>query len=165
MKILIDDYTFDASEKTIVFNDYTTITLNGILLITNVTDNTIIYNFADPAKGGSVTNNILTLTYNTVQMNDTDKLQIFYDDKLSGKLGIIERIALAALGKLNIDTSGRLRVSAESCATHAVTITGGTVTTVTNLTNWGTMTAISRTQADTDIQYEQGYRRNLVVTT
>ena len=56
------------------------ISLENILLITNVTDNIIIYNFADSSFGGTVTNNVLTLTYNTAAMSNNDKLQIFYDD-------------------------------------------------------------------------------------
>jgi len=43
MKTLITNYTFDASAKTISFDDYTGIDLNRVLLITNVTTNTIIY--------------------------------------------------------------------------------------------------------------------------
>lgn len=80
MKKLITNYTFDASEKQITFTDYVTLSLPSILLITNVTDNIIIYNFAD--SGGTVAGNVLTLTYNTASMSDTDKLQIFYDDPL-----------------------------------------------------------------------------------
>jgi len=80
MKIQVTNYTFDASAKTVTFSDYGTIRLDSILLITNVTDNVIIYNFADPTKGGTVATNVLTLTYDTTSMADTDKLQIFYDD-------------------------------------------------------------------------------------
>jgi len=80
MKILITNYSFNASAKTITFNDYASIDLERILLITNVTDNIIIYNFADPTKGGTVSGNVLTLTYNTTSMSNTDDLQIFYED-------------------------------------------------------------------------------------
>jgi hypothetical protein len=79
MKTLITNYTFDASAKTISFDDYTGIDLNRVLLITNVTTNTIIYNFANSLLGGSVSGNVLTLTYNTTSMSDTDTLQIYYD--------------------------------------------------------------------------------------
>ena len=48
MKILFEDYTFNAAAKQITFNTSETITLPQLLLITNVTDNLIIYNFADP---------------------------------------------------------------------------------------------------------------------
>jgi hypothetical protein len=80
MKKLLDRYTFDASLKKVSFSQYGTIVLGNILLITNITDNIIIYNFADTAKGGTVTGNILTLDYNTTAMDDTDQLQVFYDD-------------------------------------------------------------------------------------
>lgn len=78
MKILVPNYTFDASAKTITFTDYVAITLENILLVTNVTDNVIIYNFAD--QGGTVASNILTLDYDTTSMSDSDDLQIWYDD-------------------------------------------------------------------------------------
>lgn len=80
MKIKIPNYTFDASEKTITFTDYTTIRLDSVLLVTNVTDNITIYLFNDPALGGTVATNVLTLTYDTTAMADADKIQIFYDD-------------------------------------------------------------------------------------
>ena len=80
MKILITAYTFDASAKTITFTDYNPVVLDSVLLITNVTDNIIIYNFADATKGGSVATNVLTLTYDTTAMADADDLMIYYDD-------------------------------------------------------------------------------------
>jgi hypothetical protein len=79
-KIRIINYSFNKASKQIVFLDYTSISLDGLLLVTNVTDNTIIYNFADPIRGGTVSGNVLTLSYDTSGMSDTDSLQIFYDD-------------------------------------------------------------------------------------
>ena len=90
MKTKILNYTFSKTAKTITFTDYTTIRLDSVLIITNVMSNIIIYNFADPTKGGTVLNNVLTLDYDTSLMNDSDKLLIYYDDvayiigKLSG---------------------------------------------------------------------------------
>lgn len=74
-------YTFDKTAKTITFSGLRdSITLSNILLITNVTANTIIYNFADSASGAvSFNNNILTLDYDTSAMANTDVLQIFLD--------------------------------------------------------------------------------------
>jgi hypothetical protein len=46
--------------------------------VTNVTSNTIIYNFADNSLGGVVLGNVLTP--NTTIMNNADNLQIFYED-------------------------------------------------------------------------------------
>jgi hypothetical protein len=80
MKRLITNYSFNHLTQTITFNDYASIDLERILLITNVTRNVIIYNFADSAKSGIVNANVLTLTYSTSGMDDNDKLQIFYDD-------------------------------------------------------------------------------------
>ena len=79
-KKLILNYTFNKTAKTVTLTDYTTINLEGVLLVTNVTDNIIIYNFADSTISGSVNNNVITLLYNTSSMSDSDKLQIFYDD-------------------------------------------------------------------------------------
>ena len=68
-KKLVYNYIFDASAQTLTVSGRHT--LRTFQVVTNVTDNVIIYNFADPAKGGSVAydsiNNktILTLTYNT----------------------------------------------------------------------------------------------------
>lgn len=80
MKVLVQNYTFDPIAKTISFNDYVDISLDGLLLITNVTDNQIIYNFANPSLGGTVLGNVLTLTYDTSTMDALDNLQIFYDN-------------------------------------------------------------------------------------
>lgn len=80
MKVQILNYQFNKTAQTVTFTDYSTIRLDSLLLITDVTRNIIVYNFADPLLGGTVINNVLTLTYDTSAMDDTDKLQIFYDD-------------------------------------------------------------------------------------
>lgn len=80
MKILVQNYTFNASSGEITFTDYTSVDLESILLITNVTDNIIIYNFSDPSKGGSLSGNILNLNFDTSGMSNTDNLQIFIED-------------------------------------------------------------------------------------
>ena len=83
MKILFEDYTFNAATQQITFDTTETITLERLLIITNVTDNLIIYNFADPNLGGTITNNVLTLNYNTTTMSNTDRLQIFIENQLT----------------------------------------------------------------------------------
>jgi len=80
VKVRIDKYSFDASAKTVTFIDYDSIDLSRVLLITNVTDNVIVYNFANSSLGGSVANNVLTLDYDTTSMSDTDDLLIFYQE-------------------------------------------------------------------------------------
>lgn len=99
MKTKIDNYSFNKTAKTVTFTDYTNIRLDSILLITNATDGIIIFNFADPLKGGTVTGNVLTLTFDTSSMDNGDKLLIYYDDTsddvalLSGQTDIIEEIS------------------------------------------------------------------------
>jgi hypothetical protein len=78
MKILRTDYTFNPIRKTITFFD--SVYIERILLITNINDNTIIYVFNDPLKGGTVAGNDLILTYDTSSMSSGDRLQIFYED-------------------------------------------------------------------------------------
>ena len=80
MKRRIVNYTWVASTGAITFTDFSGIDLDAVLLVTNVTDNIIIYNFADATKGGAVSSNVLTVTFDTSGMEDVDKLQIFYDD-------------------------------------------------------------------------------------
>ena len=80
MKALVYGYTFSPSTKTITFTDGNAPTvLEQILLITNVTANQIIYNFADSTAGGILSGSSLTLTYNTTSMSSGDHLQIFVD--------------------------------------------------------------------------------------
>lgn len=83
MKILFETYTFNAASKQITFNTTGVVTLEQLLVITNVTTNRIIYNFADPSAGGSIVNNVLTLDYDTTSMSSADKLQIFIDNNAS----------------------------------------------------------------------------------
>ena len=81
MKTLTTTYALTASPVgKVQITNYPNITLDQILLITNVTRNTIIYNFADPTKGGYLTGNVLTLSASTVSMLSSDRLQIFIDD-------------------------------------------------------------------------------------
>ena len=83
MKVLFENYGFNAASKQITFNTSLSVSLDQVLIITNVTRNIIIYNFADPSAGGSITNNVLTLTYNTAAMANGDILQIFLDNTLT----------------------------------------------------------------------------------
>ncbi len=79
MKTLIKEYQFDSDNRLVVFAALPVIKLEQVLLITNVTANKIIYNFADDTKGGVVLDNILVLDYDTGEMSDDDDLQIYYD--------------------------------------------------------------------------------------
>lgn len=81
MKKLISGYIFNPSSGLVTLTDYSGISLDNLLLITNVSSGQIIYNFADPNAGATIYNsNTFRLEYATSGvMNSGDKLQIFYD--------------------------------------------------------------------------------------
>ena len=141
MKTLIDSYTFSPSTKQITLNEPTQIKIEKILLITNITDNTIIYNFADNSLGGTISSNVLTLNYNTVSMSNTDSLQIFIDtpnvdfialnDLLADGLSeIVHQLQSIRNDGGMADVSGRVR-----CNVETGTINVGTATTVSTVAN------------------------------
>lgn len=78
--------TLDASAKTVTFN--TAIDKNKLLTIVNTTANVEIYTANDPTNGGTldVTNQILTVAYDTTSMNDTDLIQVIYEGAASTAL-------------------------------------------------------------------------------
>ena len=83
-KLQVGSYRFDASEQIVYIQG--NVQPEKFLLITNITDNTIIYNFADPSLGfaGKFYNQTndeteFNLVYDTTTMSDTDVLQIFTD--------------------------------------------------------------------------------------
>jgi hypothetical protein len=85
--ILETGYTFTPSTNTIVIPR--AIQRERLILITNVTTNTVIYNFSDSnlkantytvsTSGGTNTTTVV-LNYNTAGMSSTDKLQITVDE-------------------------------------------------------------------------------------
>ncbi len=74
------EYVFNKTAKTITFSNMGDVKLEQIRLVTNVTDNVIIYQFNKPAKGGTLTTNVLTLDYDTSTMDDADILAIDFND-------------------------------------------------------------------------------------
>ena len=88
--VILESYSFTPSTKTIVITGKN-IRKEQLLLITNVTSNTVIYNFSDPALGSvSYTNAVdattgqesttIILTYSTTAMSSTDKLAIMTEE-------------------------------------------------------------------------------------
>jgi len=114
-------YTFNPSAKTITFSGLSQqITLANILLITNVTANTIIYNFADSTNGAtSFANNVLTLDHNTTSMNSTDVLQIYLD--LAGEESLhdlLRRMNKLLESNAVVDSRLRQKVVVEAIGTN-----------------------------------------------
>jgi hypothetical protein len=170
MKLQVTNYTFNKTTKQVTFNDYTAINLDSVLLITNVTSNKIIYNFASNALGGTASGNVLTLNFNTSAMADTDSLQIFYEDRtVMPATESAFRSLIRALKPLSVVTGGginRLIVDVQNILGTVSTIT--TVTTVTtvgtvsNQTNLGNVSGYSMQQALARTAFADGIRRNLI---
>lgn len=86
--VILENYTFNASTRTVTINGKY-IRKEQLVLITNVTTNTVIYNFADSSLGSSAytvstSNNVETTTivlvYNTTSMSNSDKISILVDE-------------------------------------------------------------------------------------
>ena len=74
-------YTFNKVAKTVTINlPSGNVKLEGLLLITDTTNNTIIYQFSDATKGATLSGNVFTLTYdtNTASFANTDKLKKYF---------------------------------------------------------------------------------------
>ena len=139
MKILIPTYTFNAAAQKITFPGYVTLSLASFLIITDKTANKIIYNFADPTAGGTISGNVLTLTYNTVGLSNTDQLLIYYDDGtvqardatlqlMENQNDLLRRMVKLLESSGTVDSSNRQRVSID--ASVATVTTSTTVTAV-----------------------------------
>ena len=132
-------YTFDKVNKTITFSGFNC-SLDGLLMVTDVTNNTIIYQFNDPAKGGSLVNNTLTLDYDTnvVAFSNNDNLQIFYWSEapqgvtLSEIDSLITRRDLSILRRIENDT-----ILGKNVVVTNTSAIPTSVSTVTNLTYYG----------------------------
>jgi hypothetical protein len=120
MKIKLDNYTFNPVAKTVTFTDYASLDLSDVILITNVTDGTIIFNFASPNLVGSVAANVLTLNYDTTAMSSTDKLAIYLDDAYtpsSDEALVLLRRMVKLMEPLAVqDSLQRQRVNVDSIA-------------------------------------------------
>lgn len=99
MKYIEKNYTFDASAQTITFDSWTSIDIRQILLITNLTKQTIIYDFSVVGLGGTTAANVLTLTYNTTLQDDTDQLQIFLSTELETRVDETTNATYTYVGK------------------------------------------------------------------
>ena len=141
MNIKIDNYIFDKTARTITFTDYDTISLSRIVLITNIENNIMIYNFGGTGKGGTVSGNVLTLDYDTSSMGNSDTLQIIYDDKdaslISQLLQSTQLLFKAIANPPWVDKSANQMRAQVTGSISTVT----TVTTAASVTNFGTYPA------------------------
>lgn len=102
-----------AGVGTVTLTGLSTLTLDQVLLITNVTDGEIIYNFADPDSTGSISSNVITLEKDTSSMSSGDVLQIWVDlpsSEFPNGVLLYDVNGVSAL----MDSTGRILTSSES---------------------------------------------------
>lgn len=97
MKVFVTGGAFVAAARTYTFPGAITPVLERILTIVNTTDNIIIYNPVDPALGGTLAGQVLTLTFDTTAMANGDSLMVYYDDPLGAVNAYLANGAVATL--------------------------------------------------------------------
>jgi hypothetical protein len=149
MKTLITNYTYDPGFPKITFNDFyhpvinpsgPVLEIERMLVITNLTNGQMIYNFASAAKGGTVTNNDLILEYTDFPFASTDKLQIWYDNELTPASDQVAEALFEVARKLDFLNAVR-GVSADLRVSPLSTPNMSALTTLSNLaglSGWGT---------------------------
>lgn len=155
-------YTFNPGAKTVAFSGLPQdITLSNILLITNVTRNTIIYNFADTATGAvSFNNNVLTLTYDTASHSASDVLQVFLDveSKEESLHDLLRRMNKLLESNAVVDNRLRQRITIDAIGNSTAGSSPTEITTTIPISGTVTSSTPSATTLSTganDIQYVQ----------
>jgi hypothetical protein len=135
----------DAANEGKVFFFGRQFSLEQILVITNVTTNTIIYNFADPANGVfSFIDNVLRLKADTSAMSSTDVLQVFVDtpepqqvvaNQSDDLLRMLSRLVKLLESNAIVDQQQRQRVTIDSISANLNLQGVNVVTTVATVNN------------------------------
>lgn len=145
MKTLITNYTFIPAAKQVIFNDYTSIELERVLLITEVKyTNSILYNFAAVNFGGTVSGNVLTLAQDVTTLPSDIELQIYYDNEKTPASDEVANALYEVARKLDFLNAVR-GVSADLRVSPLSTPNMSTLTTLSNLASlsgWGTATMV-----------------------
>ena len=120
MKTLIKNYSINTSGSTITFTDYTTLQLERVLIIAEVTngkDHSILYNFATGTSAASVSGNSFSAPF-IAGLSPTASLLIYYDTDATtmsvpaGNIGgFTGRSASGLLG----NTTGLLTFASGNC--------------------------------------------------
>jgi hypothetical protein len=180
MKILVGldtgTYTFAPLTKQITITGVrsggltlTTINLEQILLVTNVTDNIMLYNFADATLGATILGTVLTVNYDTSLMSSNDKLMILMEiqDPTEDLLRLLNRLVKISESSGTVDSSNRQRVIVDAFGAALSMSTLTTLTTITNPVPVGNIATIggkdpANNYADTSrIAYEMGIRSKI----
>lgn len=126
-------YTFSAAAKTITFSTGLVADIADVLLVTNVVDNIVIYQFNVVGKGATLTGNVLTLAYDTTTMSDTDELQIWVIAEPDLALWVTngrENETISYLRKISSATQTPNWLDQSTASIRVVTASGVTLTTL-----------------------------------
>lgn len=127
MKTLVSAYAFDKTARTVTFTGYGSISQERIMLVANVSQETVIYNWAKPGYGGTASGNVLTLEYDTSAMSNSDKLLIVYDDDAASALSkITDGTNTAAVYAADAGSNGQVVGGGVKTVTLTVTANGPT---------------------------------------
>jgi hypothetical protein len=137
-------YTFNPATKTISISGVTDLRMESIMLVTNLTRDTIIYVPQVANKGHvSFSNGVLVLDFDTnaAGHQSTDKLQVWYDVPVNpasnDTLDTLQMLLQLLRPLANLSSSGRTQVDVGavttlgSISTAVTTIVSNTVTTTT----------------------------------
>jgi len=132
MKTLIGhdagSYTFDPTAGTVTLSGLPALTLEQVLLITDVTAGVPLYSFADPALTGTLSGDVLTLATATSGLAPSDALQIWVD---------LPRPAASAQETQGLDPAYVLDTNlAEVFGSGRLVDTNGTLATTMALKRW-----------------------------
>lgn len=157
-------YIFNPLTRQITIQGCGNLKLEQILLITNVTTNTMLYNFADASIGASILNNVLTLDYDTTSMNASDNLQIFAElpDEQLSILGVLKQGLKFLESLATVDTSKRQRVNVETGNLGTIS-TVSTVSTITNVPTIGGVEARLLQANAEKTAYYTGIRSQIII--
>lgn len=145
----IGSYVFVPATRTINILDVPyELELKNILISTNVESGSVIYNFAKSGYGGSISDNVLVLDYDTTSMLSTDELQIWVDIPENASL----RDLVLSINKLQKTVAALPFVDRSlNRARASAVIESGTVTTVTTCGTVNTLTNLGMFQAQQPI--------------
>ena len=113
--VILESYSFTPSTRTIVVYGKM-IRREQLLLITNVTKNTVIYNFSDPSLGVSAYTTTMSLLSPTTQSNEITTVVVSYDTtshSATDKLAILVEETYESIlpAETLMDPVGKMRVS------------------------------------------------------
>lgn len=78
-KAITGIFPFDASAKTVTLSTLTGFTPEKLYAIINIPAAQLIYAVGQPAYGAAFNSGVLTLTYDTTAMSDSDELMVIYE--------------------------------------------------------------------------------------